>query len=66
MRVEDIIALIEGKKAEVARDTLEQPGSGERIEYAFGRAVGMYAGLELAKEAILEFYRDRAARDSRL
>lgn len=65
MRIEDLIALLEQEKAKVAREALEAPPT-DRVEYTFGRSVGVYAGLERAKEAILELYRDRADRDKRL
>lgn len=43
---------LETEQAQLAKETLERPSG--REAYDFGRAVGMYAGLELAKQTIIE------------
>ena len=43
---------LETEQARLAKETLERPSG--RESYDFGRAVGLYAGLELAKQTILE------------
>jgi hypothetical protein len=43
---------LETAQAELAKETLERPSGREAFD--FGRAVGMYAGLELAKQTIVE------------
>lgn len=42
---------LETEQAQLAKETLERPSG--REAYDFGRAVGMYAGLELAKQTII-------------
>lgn len=43
---------LETVQASLAKEALERPAGHEGFDY--GRAVGMYAGLELAKETIIE------------
>lgn len=43
---------LETEQAQLAKETLERPSG--REAYDFGRAVGMYAGLELAKQTIIQ------------
>ena len=43
---------LETEQAQLAKETLERPSGREAFD--FGRAVGMYAGLELAKQTIIE------------
>jgi hypothetical protein len=42
---------LEAEQAMLAKEALERPAGREGYDY--GRVVGMYAGLELAKEAII-------------
>lgn len=42
---------LETEQAMLAKEALERPTGREGFDY--GRVVGMYAGLELAKEAII-------------
>ena len=63
MNFNQLIQRIGDAQAELARDALEQPASRDSFEY--GRVVGMYAGLERAKEVLTEliFEQDRRTRN---
>ena len=43
---------LETEHAQLAKEALERPSGREAFDY--GRAVGLYAGLERAKQAIIE------------
>jgi hypothetical protein len=43
---------LETAQAELAKEALERPAGREGFDY--GRVVGMYAGLALAKETIID------------
>lgn len=43
---------LEAEQARLAKEALERPAGRDAFDY--GRAVGMYAGLEHAKSAIIE------------
>lgn len=43
---------LETAQAELAKEALERPAGREAFDY--GRAVGLHAGLELAKQTIIE------------
>lgn len=51
---------IEREQAELAQEALARPAARDSFEY--GRVVGIHAGLELAKELILKWYRDEEER----
>jgi hypothetical protein len=42
---------LETEQAQLAKEALERPAGHDAFDY--GRAVGLYAGLELAKETII-------------
>jgi hypothetical protein len=50
---------LEQSQADLARDALQQPQGRDTFEY--GRVVGIYAGLELAKTVLI----DMVAEDER-
>lgn len=56
MRVEQLLRLLEQKQADLAKGLLAAPLGRDAFE--FGRSTGLYAGLEMAKDAILGFYED--------
>ena len=62
MRAETLLRLLEQKQAELAKSLLSAPLGRDAFE--FGRSAGLYAGLEMAKEAIIGFYED-VEKDSR-
>jgi hypothetical protein len=48
----------------LARDALEQPQGRDTFEY--GRVVGIYAGLELAKTVLLDTVAEKERKDFNL
>lgn len=61
MKVETVLQRIEDEMAQVSRDAMERPAG--RTEFEYGRAIGIYAGLDRAKELIVGLYRDADERD---
>lgn len=51
MRIETLLQRLEAEQASLARQSLEQPVPGE---FNYGKAVGMYAGLEVAKRVLID------------
>lgn len=64
MNFNQLIQRIGDAQAELARDALEQPASRDSFEY--GRVVGMYAGLERAKEVLIELVTEQDRRTRNL
>lgn len=52
MRIESLLQRLETAQAQLAKEALERPTGKEGFDY--GRAVGMYAGLEHAKNTLIE------------
>lgn len=52
MRIESLLQRLETAQAQLAKEALERPTGKESFDY--GRAVGLYAGLELAKNTLIE------------
>jgi hypothetical protein len=52
---------LETKQGEVARQALEQHGDGDAFTY--GRACGVYAGLAMARQVVLDAISDEDDRD---
>lgn len=63
MRLETLLQRLEQEQASLAQQTLQQPGPGE---FNYGKAVGMYAGLERAKRVLLDLVTERDKRDFNL
>lgn len=61
MRIEALLQRLEQSQVDLARDALGQPQSRDTFEY--GRVVGMYAGLELAKTVLIDMVAERERRD---
>jgi hypothetical protein len=51
-----ILRALEQKQKSVAEEALKAPRDGSTYEY--GRAVGMYAGLDMAREVIVQALQD--------
>jgi len=64
VRVEQYLQRIEDEKTKLARETLERPAG--REPYDYGRAVGLYAGLDLAKQLLLDMYAEKERKDFNL
>jgi len=61
MRIEVLLQRLEQSQADLARDALQQPQGRDTFEY--GRVVGIYAGLELAKTVLLDTVAEKERRD---
>lgn len=61
MRIEVLLQRLEQSQADLARDALAQPQHRDTFEY--GRVVGMYAGLELAKTVLIDMVAEKERRD---
>ena len=61
MRIETLLQRLEQSQVDLARDALKQPQSRDQFEY--GRVVGIYAGLELAKTVLLDTVAEKERRD---
>jgi hypothetical protein len=64
MRIETLLQRLEQSQAELARDALQQPQSRDAFEY--GRVVGMFAGLELAKTVLIDTVEENERKDFNL
>lgn len=63
MRLETLLQRLEAEQATLARQTLEKPIPGD---FNYGKAVGMYAGLELAKRALIDMVAEKDRREFNL
>lgn len=61
MKIEVLLQRLETEQAKLAAEALRQPTSRDLFEY--GRVVGMYAGLEQAKAALLDLVSERDKKD---
>lgn len=61
MRIETLLQRLEQSQAELARGALEQPQGRDLYEY--GKVIGMYAGLELAKTVLIDMVAEKERRD---
>lgn len=61
MRAEDVVRLLDTKRDEIAHQSLKQPA--RPTEFEFGRSVGLYAGLTVAREAVLAMFAERERKD---
>jgi hypothetical protein len=62
MRVEQFIQRIEAEQIKFARDALEKPSN--RTEYGYGYAAGVYAGLKMAGDLLLNILAEKERKDS--
>lgn len=61
VRIEVLLRRLEEEQAELAKGALQQPQQRDGFEY--GRVVGLYAGIEKAKEVIIELIAEKEKRD---
>jgi|TARA_R110000868_G_scaffold225126_2_gene477365 hypothetical protein len=61
MTIDQILRLLEEAQASLAKNALQQPQDRDAFEY--GRTVGMYAGLEHAKDVIVNMVADRERKE---
>jgi hypothetical protein len=64
MRIEAFLQRLVQAQADLARDALEQPQGRDTFEY--GRVVGIYAGLELAKTVLIDMVAEKERKDSNI
>jgi hypothetical protein len=64
MRIEVLLQRLEQSQADLARDALEQPQGRDLFEY--GKVVGIYAGLELAKTVLIDTVAEKERKDFNL
>lgn len=61
MRLDTLLQCLELEQTKLAHETLSQPLGRDAFDY--GRAVGMYAGIEIAKRAFLELVAEKERKD---
>lgn len=61
MRIETLLQRLEQSQTELARDALQQPQGRDLYEY--GKVIGMYAGLELAKTTLIDMVAEKERKD---
>lgn len=61
MRIESLLQRLETAQAQLAKEALERPAGRDSFDY--GRVVGLYAGLELAKTTLIEMVAERERKD---
>lgn len=52
MRIETLLQRLEAEQSAVAVEAMERPSG--KTEFDYGRVVGIYAGLQRAKEVLIE------------
>ena len=61
MRIEVFLQRLEQSQTDLARDALQQPQGRDTFEY--GRVVGIFAGLELAKTVLIDMVAENERKD---
>lgn len=61
MKLETLLQRLEAEQARLATEALQRPAGKDAFEY--GRAVGMYAGLEQAKQVLVDMVAERDKKD---
>lgn len=61
MRLEDIKRCLDEEAQKAAVAAVESPG--DRTAFAYGHAVGFYAGLRAASEAVIAMVADKHSRE---
>jgi len=64
MRIEVFLQRLEQAQTDLARDALQQPQGRDTFEY--GRVVGIFAGLELAKTVLIDMVAENERKDYNL
>jgi hypothetical protein len=64
MRIEVFLQRLEQSQTDLARDALQQPQGRDTFEY--GRVVGIFAGLELAKTVLIDMVAENERKDYNL
>ena len=61
MRIETLLQRLEAEQSAVAVEAMERPSG--KTEFDYGRAIGIYAGLQRAKEVLLNTVAEAEKRD---
>ena len=61
MKIDGFLRRLEAEQAQLAREAMEKPAG--RDAFAYGRAVGIHAGLERAKTVLLELIDEKERKD---
>lgn len=61
MKLETLLQRLEHEQARLAREALEKPSGRDAFDY--GRAVGLYAGLEHAKRTLIDLVAEKERKD---
>ena len=60
MKIDTLLQRLEMEQAKLAHDALQHPQPGE---FNYGRAVGLYAGLEMAKRVLIDTVAEKERKD---
>jgi hypothetical protein len=60
VRLETLLQRLEVEQSKLAHETLQHPQHGE---FNYGKAVGMYAGLGLARRVLLDLVSEKERKD---
>lgn len=61
MRIETLLQRLEAEQSAVAVEAMERPSG--KTEFDYGRVIGIYAGLQRAKEVLLNTVAEAEKRD---
>lgn len=61
MKIDGFLRRLEAEQAQLAREAMEKPAG--RDAFAYGRAVGIHAGLERAKLVLLDMIDEKERKD---
>lgn len=61
MRIETLLQRLEAEQSAVAVEAMERPSG--KTEFDYGRALGIYAGLQRAKEVLIDTVAEADKRD---
>jgi len=61
VKIEWFLQRLEAEQAQLAREAMEKPAG--RDAFAYGRAVGIHAGIERAKTVLLEMIDEKERKD---
>lgn len=60
MKLEHLLQRLEAEQSKLAHEALQHPQSGE---FNYGRAVGLYAGIEIAKRILIDTVAEKERKD---
>jgi hypothetical protein len=61
VRIETLLQRLEAEQSSVAVEAMERPSG--KTEFDYGRVIGIYAGLQRAKEVLLNTVAEAEKRD---